>query len=399
MATVAIIHAPEDSLPARALAEKLRGAKLTVFLEKTPGEEQRNTAKDAKVTVALWSPRAVTQEAIIDDAKFARGKSKIVHATMQNAALPSGFGGDKVVNLTGWRGEDDFAGWRELAQLVTDRAGVAPLPPPAPRPASGFFQPGVVQNPDAVTRSHIPPLDRAGQDDKAAKRAARASGAPAATRPLQPPPQQARPQPAPAPRPQAALPPRAEPAYAGAGDEPRKGGGNGMMIALIALVVLGGAGGGGYWFWSQQQNAAAATSWESVAQNDADALRAFLAGEPGEFRDEARAALSALEERSYEAASDADTIEGFEAFLNDFPDSEHAIAARGRIAELRAAQPAELPPEGELPPLPSATPDPDLVPPGGVTPQPAPDTGPAPITPPASEEPAPVEPGTDEPVQ
>jgi hypothetical protein len=34
-----------------------------------------------------------------------------------------------------------------------------------------------------------------------------------------------------------------------------------------------------------------------------------------------------------------------------------------------------------------------------VTPQPAPDTGPAPITPPASEEPAPVEPGTDEPVQ
>ena len=176
MATVAIIHAPEDSLPARALAEKLRGAKLTVFLEKTPGEEQRNTAKDAKVTVALWSPRAVTQEAIIDDAKFARGKSKIVHATMQNAALPAGFGGDKVVNLTGWRGEDDFAGWRELAQLVTDRAGVAPLPPPAPRPASGFFQPGVVQNPDSITRSHIPPLDRAGQDDKAAQRAARASG-------------------------------------------------------------------------------------------------------------------------------------------------------------------------------------------------------------------------------
>lgn len=392
MATVAIIHAPEDTLPARALAEKLRAAKLNVLLEKAAGEDQRNAAKDAKVTIALWSPRSIAQPAIVEDATFARGKSKIIHATMQNAALPSGFGSDKVVNLTGWRGEDDFKGWRELAQLVTERAGVAPLPPPAPRPASGFFQPGIVRDPDAVLPTGGPAPLRAAPH-RPPTGTGRKMPMHQESRPGQPsrPQQQAAPRPQQAPRPQPA--PRAEPARAAVADEPARGGGGGkgLVIAAVAIVLLGAVGGGGYWFFSQQQSAATATSWESVAQNDPDALRAFLAGSPGDYRDEAQAALTALEERSFEAASDSDTIEGFENFLADFPDSEHAIAARGRIAELRAAQPAELPPEGDLPPLPSATPDPDLVPPGAVTP--VPDTGPAPLTPPASEEPAPVEPG------
>jgi hypothetical protein len=110
MATVAIIHAAEDALPARALAEKLRQAKLNVLLEKQPGEDQRNAAKEAKVTVALWSPRSNTQQALIDDAGFAKGKSKLLHVCMQNATAPDAFRNDKVVDLTGWRGEDDFSG-------------------------------------------------------------------------------------------------------------------------------------------------------------------------------------------------------------------------------------------------------------------------------------------------
>lgn len=359
MATVAIIHAAEDALPARALAEKLRAAKLTVLLEKPAGEEQRNAAKEAKVTIALWSPRSAAQPAIAEDVNFARGKSKVVHATMQNAAAPASFGGDKIVNLTGWRGEDDFAPWQELAKLVTDKAGVPPLPPPAPRPASGFFQPGIVRNPDAV-------------------------GAPAQAAPPQR--QQPRPQAA-APRQQQAAPrpqqaPRASaPAHA---NEPAKSG-NGMMIGIIAFVVVALAAGGGYFFWNQQQSQASTTAWDSVAQNDADALRAFLAADPGEYRDEAQSALAALEERTYEAASDSDTIEAFEGFLNDFPESEHAVAARGRINELRIAA-DQAPAEGEeIVPVDGATPvDPDLVPPDTT----APDGGPATLTRPAQPDPA-----------
>src|SRR5690606_20842549 len=120
----------------------------------------------------------------------------------------------------------------------------------------------------------------------------------------------------------------------------KKGGGMGLVLALLALIVVAGGAGGGYWWWSQQQGASsAASAWESVDRGSATALRSFIDGEPGAYREEAQAALAELEERSYEAASDADTIEALEAFLNDFPDSDHAIAARGRIAELRTLTP------------------------------------------------------------
>jgi hypothetical protein len=359
MVTVAIIHAAEDALPARALAEKLRLAKLTVVLEKSPGEEQRNAAKEAKAAVALWSPRSVSQQAVIDDATFARGKTKLIHASMQNAALPDAFRSDKSINLTGWRGEDDFPAWRELAKLVTEKAGVSNIPPPAPKPPSGFFQPGAVR-PDAQAAAPPP------------------RGQQRAPQSTPPPRQQQAAAPRPAPAPRAAPPPRSAPPPS-AGEESRGNGGM-MMIAAIVFVVVALAGGGGYWFWSQQQNATSTSAaWESVDTGSADALRAFIDGDPGEYREEAQQALGALEERSYEAASDSDTIEAFEAFLNDFPDSDHALAARGRIAELQAMP--QTPVEGEaLPVTPDATaPNPDLVPPGTTTP----DGGPATLTPPS----------------
>ncbi|MEQ1490860.1 MAG: toll/interleukin-1 receptor domain-containing protein, partial [Terricaulis sp.] len=142
MPSVVIIHAAEDTLPARALAEKLRQAQIQVVLEKPPGEELRAAVKGAPVTIALWSPRSTASAELAEEVKFARGKSSVFHALMQSAQAPDAFRGDKSVNLTGWRGEDEFAAWRELANLVTQKAGVAPLPPPAPKPPSGFFQPG-----------------------------------------------------------------------------------------------------------------------------------------------------------------------------------------------------------------------------------------------------------------
>jgi len=368
MATVAIIHAAEDALPARALAEKLRQAKLAVVLEKQPGEDLRNAVKEAKVTVALWSPRSNTQQPLIEDAQFAKGKSKLIHACMQNATAPDAFRSDKIVNLTGWRGEDDFPAWRELAKVVTDRAGVSPLPPPAPKPPSGFFQPGLVRE-----------AQPAGAGAQARAAPARQSAPPPRPRAAPPPP----PRPAAAPRPQAAAPRVAEPAREKSG-----GGGRMALIAIVTFILVALVGGGGYYFWNQSQNAdATQTAWQAVDRNDASALRAFIDGDPGAYRDEAQQALAALEERSFEAASDADTIEALEAFLNDFPDSEHALAARGRIAELQSLQPAPLPPGADTPVIAPATPDPDLVPPGATAPAPAPTTGgPATIAPPSEPE-------------
>lgn len=380
MATVVVIHAAEDTLPARALAEKLRQAKLEVVLEKQPGDDLRSAVKAAPVTIALWSPRSIEQAPIAEEVAFARSKSKLIHANMQSAGTPQQFSGDQSVNLTGWRGEDDFPAWRELAQLVTSKAGVPPLPPPAPRQPSGFFQPGRV---DADAPAQAAPQQRAPQQ-AAPRQQAPQQARPAAQAPRsasQAPPQS---RPTPAPRPTSSAPP-----------EPEQKKGGGMVIALVAVIAVAVLGGGGYFFWSQQQGAqASATAWEEVEQNDAASIRAFLEGNPGDMRDEAEAALAALDDRTYEAASDADTIEALQAFVDEFPNSEHAIAARGRIAELQTMP--QTPVEGEVPvegaPI-EAAPDPDLAPPSATTPDTG--AGPAPLTPPPEEDPAApvVEPG------
>jgi hypothetical protein len=363
MPSVVIIHAAEDTLPARALAEKLRQAQLQVILEKSPGEELRTAVKSAPVTIALWSPRSNASAELAEEVNFARGKSKVFHALMQSAQAPEQFRSDKSVNLTGWRGEDEFAPWRELAKLVTDKAGVAPLPPPAPKPPSGFFQPG---RPGAAP----PPAQPPGRQQQ----------------------QRTQPRPQPAPQQRASMPPpqRTIPEHRA---EPKQGGGM-VVIAAIVFVVVAARGGGGYWYFTQNSATATSAAWDAVNREDADELRSFLAGDPGQYREEAQQALADLEESSFQSASNADTIEAFEAFLNDFPDSDHATRARGRIAELRTMQPATTEEAVPLEPLPEV--DPDLLPPGTTTaPAPTPDTsgGPTTITPPLAEEPAEPPPG------
>ena len=111
----------------------------------------------------------------------------------------------------------------------------------------------------------------------------------------------------------------------------------GLILGIVALVVVLGGGAVGYMWW-QGQNAshASAAAFEQIDRNDPTALRAFIAANSGAAKSQAEGALTELEERSFEAASDADTIEALQGFLRDFPQSSHALAARGRIAELQA---------------------------------------------------------------
>ena len=357
MATVVIIHAAEDTLPARALAEKLRLAKLTVTLELPPGEPLREAVRGANAVVALWSPRSVEQSAIVDEVVAARSKG-VIHARMQNAANPAQFRNDKSIDLTGWRGEEEFPAWRDLAKAVTSKAGVANLPPPAPRPPSGFFQPGMA-NPQAAAQAQR----NAQQQQRSAPRSP------------PPPPRQ--------PQQQRSEPPRRAAAPAASRDEPRKGSPM-VMIAIITFLVVAVVGGGGYFYLNNMQAAkASSTAWENVDKTDASEIRAFIAGNPGAHRQEATQALSTLEEQTFEAAKDADSIEAFQGFLTDFPDSSHALEARGRIAELRA-QPAPTT-TIDTATTTDTTVNPDLLPPGATSTSTAttapPAGGPVPLTP------------------
>ena len=354
MSNVVIIHAPEDALPARALAEKLRQARLSVVIEKPAGEEMRSAIKGAKVAIALWSPRSSGQPVLAEDAVFARSSAVLIHATMQNAPLPAQFRGDQSIDLTGWRGEDDFPAWRALAKTVTEKAG-ADAPPPPSRQGAGFFTPG-----------------RTGAPGQAGPRAAADQ--------RQAPPQ--RPQASPRPN-----PPRAAPVpEVSAWENSAPGGGRALLFGAVGLVAVVALGAGYFFLGQSQSGATRAADWNSIDSSDSSALRAFIAGNPGEFKDEAEAALAELEERSFEAASDEDSIEALEAFAREFPESEHLLVARGRVAELRTMASEALPP-APVPEEIATSPDPDLVPPEttpaasgeappGEIPLPAPDDAP-----------------------
>jgi hypothetical protein len=372
MPTVVILHAAEDTLPARALAEKVRQAKLDVVLEKS-GEDIREALKSANVTIALWSPRSVTQAELAENASFAKGKTKLIHATMQSAQPPAPFSNEQAVNLTGWRGEDDFPAWRELAQQVTSKAGVSPLPPPAPKPASGFFQPGVVA-PQA--QQPAPPPQQGQQRGQQQQRAAQQQQAPR---------QQAQP------RPQQTQAPRPTPSRAPAeANGEKKGGANMVLIAIITFIAVAVVGGGGYWFMTNNNNAAA---YASIDNDSVSALREFLAADPSDAdRERAEADLDRLEAASLSDARATNTVEAWEAFLRDFPQSDEAVYAQGQIQQLRLQQSAAPPlgPDGQ-PLSPDAAPLTELetLPEPAPTPTPAPSgtDGPASLTPPAEETP------------
>ncbi|HVY84781.1 MAG TPA: TIR domain-containing protein [Caulobacterales bacterium] len=364
MASVVIVHAAEDTPPARALAEKLRQMGVQPIVEQA-GDALRAAMQSANAMVALWSPRSSTSAELVDEVKFAKGVGPVIHARMQNAPTPADFSGDASIDLTGWRGEDGFPAWRALAAAVAEKAGVPFPPPAAPRQPSPFFQPGAP--------------------------AAAPAAAPIMTRPA---PAAQAPRPVPPPPPRPAPPPRT----AFDDEEERRGGNSGRLalIGLVTFIVVAALGGGGYFAWSQMQGSqASATAWEHLDKSSPAQLRAFLQDNPGAYRDQAQGVLTELEQHRWAAARSADTVDALNAFITDFPHSDHALEARGRIAELQSAPPATTTIPDSLAPTPT---DPDLVPPGSTgapattTPPPSTSGGPVTLTPPPAEEPQPAQP-------
>lgn len=318
MPNVVIIHAADDTLPARALSDKLRQAQAQVTLEHTPGQALRLAIDAADLVIALWSPRALTQAALVEDVRYARDTGKVLHASMQSAALPEPFAGDPSVNLTGWRGEDGFAPWRQLAGLVAARLGAAPWAPPAPRAPSGLFNPASAPTTN-VPSSTAPPE------------------APAARRPE--------------PEPFTDPPPLNVP-MRGFDEPDRQGGGRTLVYAALAILAVGVAGAGAFMLLGQRSDGAQATSLEDVDIGDASALRAFIASAASRSeREQAEDALDTLEQQSLDAARDENTIEAFEAFLRDFPESEEAVFVQGQIQQIRLRQADEAAATALAPPL------------------------------------------------
>lgn len=360
MAGVVILHAQEDGAPAHALAAKLRALGMETVTDTPPGPGLRRAIGDADAVVALWSPRSAARGDLVDEAAFARGLGLLIHARMQNTPAPGEFVSDPTIDLTGWRGEDAFSGWRNLraaVEGVVQAGGPAfgePMAPPPPRrePAPAYQEP--------------PRREPAAYPDPPRREPA-----------YEPPPSYA---------PSYEPPPHYAPRVENGG-----GGGSAMRLALIGIVtflVVAGVGIGGYSFIQGGQSSAnAETAWNALDKSDPRALREFLDGDnPGRFRRPAEIALEGLEVEAFRTAREADTVEALQGFVRDFPDSRHSTQVRGRIAELRQTeeQTDEIPLEPVAPDAVNSL-DPGALAPDTAAPPDEPslegDGGPVPLTP------------------
>ncbi|MBL8548484.1 MAG: toll/interleukin-1 receptor domain-containing protein [Hyphomonadaceae bacterium] len=134
MAGVVIINAREDGAPAQALAEKLGALGLQASFS-LGGEMLRDAAVRGDVVIALWSPHSYFRNELIDAAALARDQHRLVHARMQNTPIPNEFEHDGSIDLTGWRGEENFQPWRQLLNAVS---GILYAPPPDEHDDSHF---------------------------------------------------------------------------------------------------------------------------------------------------------------------------------------------------------------------------------------------------------------------
>jgi hypothetical protein len=373
MAGVVIIHALEDGAPAHALAEKLDALGYQASTDLFPhGGVLRERVEEADVVVALWSPRSTARPDLVGEAAYARGLGRLVHARMHNTPAPREFANDPQIDLTGWKGNDDFPGWLNLqaalegvmsAAYEPQRARRQPAPAPPPRVVD-FGEPLA---PPSQTYPSYPSSSYA-----------------SAPRYDPPPP----------PRSEswrferAYEPPRYEPPRY---NQPSPSGGGSSaarlaVIGLLSFVVVAGVGFGAYQLvQGGRSNSAAESTWATLDKSDPVALRAFINGQPGRYRNPAESALEELELAELNRAREADTVEAYRHFLAGFPDTRHSAEINGRIAMLRQSE-AERELMVDEPPMISDTPS-LTEPPGGAieapqdAPPPADLGGPVPLTP------------------
>lgn len=75
----------------------------------------------AAVVLTLWSEHSVGRDAVREEAAKAQAMRKLVHARLDRAHLPYGFGETHYIEMHSWDGTANHEAWRKLAQSLRDK--------------------------------------------------------------------------------------------------------------------------------------------------------------------------------------------------------------------------------------------------------------------------------------
>lgn len=147
MADIVISYAGDGERVAGQLAGALAHRGYRIWSEAEAGGPIAERVAQARAAVILWSPAARASDWVRAEANFARGQSKLVQASIDEAPPPMPFDAAAAAPLAGWNGEPDHPGWKRIeaevaalcgpgAAAATPRAPPAPRTAPIPRPAA-----------------------------------------------------------------------------------------------------------------------------------------------------------------------------------------------------------------------------------------------------------------------
>jgi hypothetical protein len=132
MADVFISYAREDRARAAQIAEGLQAGGYDVFwdVEIPPGATWANVLEEklsnCKAAIVLWSKVSTASEWVREEARVAKGRTRLIPVQLDETPPPFGFGEIQAANLTSWNGAADDPHWKQLLASVASAVGAAP---------------------------------------------------------------------------------------------------------------------------------------------------------------------------------------------------------------------------------------------------------------------------------
>jgi uncharacterized protein YjbI with pentapeptide repeats len=110
---VFISYAHDNKTEVAEIVRYLRAHKINIWWDADilPGDPWRERIKanleKCQAVLTLWTEQSVRSKSVIEEAKAGKGQGKLLHAKLDSAPLPNGFGEVQHANLTDWDRQSD----------------------------------------------------------------------------------------------------------------------------------------------------------------------------------------------------------------------------------------------------------------------------------------------------